>query len=213
MGKIGRAIIASIWSTISYIVVPIVIFSLLESKLPEEISIGDLKTTQMYILIFGIAIVICTFFKSYFDSGTYLRLIFGLVMIGFICLWIFAIMGGGIYDMAVEETTFHIDFSRLVLLIVFATVLKGIYMIAEFFVMKKKNKETEELPTFEIAPKNYQPFQTRYTPPSNQPYPQKSVSPSNIPPGVPPPPPPDDYLAPNSSKVEKRYLEEDEWLD
>lgn len=201
--KIKKAIISSIWSSISYIVIPIVIFSILSSKLPKEISIGDIKTTQMYILIFGLAIVICTFFKTYFEHGSILRLIFGILMISFICFWLFAILNGGIYDIAFEENSFHIDFSKLVLLIVFVTSLKGVYLVAEFIFMRKKQLE---------KPKEFQPLEQLY--PSHQPrYPVTESLPNF-----------DSHtqyqLKYQSSpkpvvvkKIEKKSLKEDEWLE
>lgn len=157
-GRVGRAVFSSIWGLIFYIIVPIGIFSILSSFLPEEISIGDIKQKQMLLLVFGLVIVISIFFKSYFIEGSILRLIFGLVMISFICLWIFVVMGGGYYDIALEDSSFHINFSKLMLLIVFVTALKGIYLVVEFIVMRKKL--TEKKGSNQLKLQSSQTYQT-----------------------------------------------------
>lgn len=139
-------------------------------------------------------------------------------------------MGGGIFDLVVDETSFHIDFTNLVLLIIFATSLRGVYLVAEFYVMRKKLREPS--PVYPPAPKTFPPYHPSY---SQEPQFQIGNIPSNqltnIPPpqyqptNIPPPPPPQNQpnhlpstkenipniVAPK--KVERKTLREEDWLD
>lgn len=131
IGKTWKGALASIAAALKYVIVPIIIITIIASLAGE--LIGDyLEAVRNAILIFGIPLIVISFFKGFYPKGSQSRLVFALITTALVCLWIWFVLQGGIFELNVEQVTMTVDYSLLVLLFILVAELGGVYYAGEY---------------------------------------------------------------------------------
>jgi hypothetical protein len=103
--------------------------------------ISDLTQVTWNFLLLGIPVVIAVFIRGFYPKGSFSRLVFAWVAVGFTLLWIYFIFLGGRIgsDLGVGTVGlgFDLDFTALLALIMIASGLWGLYYSVEFFSYRK----------------------------------------------------------------------------
>jgi len=125
----------AIWTAftegIRFIAVPLVLLDLVTSHYPQ-LTTAFLPDIELYVCFIGGMIVASSTLESYHRPGTYKRMLFGLSALAFVCLWIFAIFGGGVADFSYPPYLVSFDMSKIVYIILIGLSLKGLLVIQTF---------------------------------------------------------------------------------
>ncbi|MDH7509213.1 MAG: hypothetical protein QHH00_07445 [Methanomassiliicoccales archaeon] len=150
-GKTWKGVLASIGAAAKYVIAPIIIIKVIASFIGEYI--GDyLEAARNAVLIIGIPLIVISFFKGFYPKGSQSRLIFAVVATALVCLWIWFIFKGGVFEITVDQVTLTADYSLLILLFILVVALHGVFYIGEYMSyrkeflsggMKEKGKEEE----------------------------------------------------------------------
>jgi len=134
-GKPIKGVISAVLAAIKYLVVPIAIITIVISLLSgvggDILPIDRLEAIQFSLILFSIPVIALAFLVGFYPKGSYSRMILGVVYVALICVWIWFAFQGGKLNADIEMVGAGLDFSPLLLLIVFAASLKAIYYLAE----------------------------------------------------------------------------------
>lgn len=143
-GKIRGGLFSAIGASLKYIVVPIIIFSVITgvlsavSQFNENLGVKMVNDMRNMALILGLPIVFLSFFRGYYPKGSYSRLTFAIATTMMICVWIWFVMRGGMFQLSATRADLNLDLSGLVLLFVVAAAIGGLYFVAELFSYRKE---------------------------------------------------------------------------
>ena len=130
-----KGIVAAILAAIKFLVLPVVIVTIIISLLSDVggdvIPVDKLEAIQTSLMIFSIPVIASAFLVGFYPKGSYSRMTFGVIYVLLVCLWIWYAFQGGRLNADMEMIGAGVDFSPLLLLIVFATSLKAVYYISE----------------------------------------------------------------------------------
>jgi len=125
----------AIWTAftegIRFIAVPLVLLDLVTSHYPQ-LTTAFLPDIEMYVCFIGGMIVASSTLESYHRPGTYKRMLFGLSALAFVCLWMFAIFGGGVAEFSYPPYLVSFDMSKVVYIILIGLSLKGLLVVQTF---------------------------------------------------------------------------------
>jgi len=117
--------------SIRFIVVPLVLLDLITSHYPQ-LTTAFLPDIEMYVCFIGGMIVASSTLESYNRPGTYKRMLFGLSALAFLCLWMFAVFGGGVAEFSYPPYLISFDMSKIVYIILVGLSLKGLLIVQTF---------------------------------------------------------------------------------
>jgi len=143
-GKPWKGIFASIGAAVKYVIAPIIIITIIGSFVNE--FIGDyLEAARNAVLIFGIPLIVISFFKGFYPKGSQSRLIFAVIATALASLWIWFVLQGGVFELSVEQVSLTVNYSLLVLLFIFVVVLNGVFYVGEYFSYRKEYLSGESI--------------------------------------------------------------------
>lgn len=136
----------SVWTAFTeglrFIIVPIVLLDLITKNYPL-LSTPFMPQIKEYILFFGGMIVAASTFEAMNKPGTFKRLLFGLSALGFVCMWIFVIFGGGIAEFTYGPYHFRFDITKIVYVMLIGISLKGLLIVNTYSSARTTFKEEE----------------------------------------------------------------------
>lgn len=135
---------------IRFIVVPIVLVDLVMNNYPQltHAFMPDIKT---YMMFFGGMIAASSTLEAINKPGTFKRLLFGWSALGFVCMWLFVIFGGGVTQFTYGAYTVQFDISKIVYIMLVGVSLKGLLVLSTYRTHKRmledeaKQKKLEAL--------------------------------------------------------------------
>ena len=140
-GKLSSGILAAAASAFKYLVLPLVIVSIinwLAAQTEFDVGAFGLKQITSAVLVFGILIIIFSFFRGFYLRGSRPRAMFGVVSIAFVIIWLWAITRGGELMLDFGQGGGIIDFSLLLYLFIFAAALRALFFVIEMFSYRKE---------------------------------------------------------------------------
>jgi len=127
---------------IRYVVVPIVLVRLITNNYPQ-LKTAFLPEIETYILFLGGMITAASTLEMANKPGTFKRMLFGISALGFVCLWLFVIFGGGIASFSYGAYFVRFDMSKIVYIMLFGISLKGLLVISTYSTHKRYLEEQE----------------------------------------------------------------------
>jgi len=127
---------------IRFIIIPLVLIELVINQFPlltPEMSVRIANN----LILFGGLVAIFSGLEAYFQRGTKIKMLFGLLSITTLCVWFWAIFSGGGLSFPYGPLNILIDASALVLLIIFAISLKGLHHIFRYLIAREELKQEE----------------------------------------------------------------------
>jgi hypothetical protein len=143
LGKLSKGLVAAAGGLIKYVAVPLVIIygviALLESagggEFAESLGLNGLMT---WVAVLGIAIAALSFFRGFYPKGSRSRMIFGVASMAAAGAWLWVLAKGGDIALAGGDITLGIDYTGIVLLLLVAVALRGLYFVAEMVSCRKE---------------------------------------------------------------------------
>lgn len=134
-GKVGKGVISAIIAAVKYLVLPVLIVSIIISLMSgiseDAFLLDNFETIRTYMIIFALPIIAIAFFVGFYPKGSYSRMTFGIAYTVLICVWLWVALRGGKIDITMDFVGAGVDFTPLLLLIIFAVSLKAVFFIAE----------------------------------------------------------------------------------
>ncbi len=121
-------------------VVPLVLVDLVTSNYPQ-LSTAFMANIQMYVAFLGGMIVASSTLEAFYRPGTHKRMLFGLSTLAFVCLWFFAVFGGGIAQFSYPPYFIRFDISKIVYIIIVGLSLKSLLVVQTFRTWKHAEVE------------------------------------------------------------------------
>jgi len=112
-------------------VIPLVLIDLITDNYPQ-LATAFMPDIKMYVLFFGGMIVASSTIEVAHRPGTYIRVLFGLSAIAFVCLWFFVVFGGGVAEVTYGPYFVRFDMSKIVLIVLFGLSLKALLVLSTF---------------------------------------------------------------------------------
>ena len=142
------ATIAFFSEAVRFIVIPLVLLYVIMYNFPMLRLESTFSQMANSLIIFGGLIALFASLEAYFQMGSILRMIFGVLAVVVLCAWFWFIFTGKDMTFPYEQVTVSLDIVGLILVILIAVSLKGILPIAQFFLAKdelqrKKQKKAE----------------------------------------------------------------------
>ncbi len=140
-GKLSTGILAASGAAFKFLVSPlliIIIISWLAKQVEFDLSTLGIDRITSAVLIFGILIVILSFFRGFYRKGSRSRALFGVASIAFVILWLWFITLGGKLSLEVDQGGGSIDFSALLYLFIFAAALRALFYVIEMSSHRKE---------------------------------------------------------------------------
>ncbi len=111
--------------------IPLVLIDLITDNYPQ-LATAFMPDIKMYVLFFGGMIVASSTIEVAHRPGTYIRVLFGLSAIAFVCLWFFVVFGGGVAEVTYGPYFVRFDMSKIVLIVLFGLSLKALLVLSTF---------------------------------------------------------------------------------
>ncbi len=125
----------SVWTAFTeglrFVVVPIVLIDLITRNYPL-LTTPFMPQIREYILIFGGMIVAASSLEVMNKPGSFKRLLFGLSSLGFVCMWMFVIFGGGLAEFTYGPYHFSFDITKVVYIMLIGIGLKGLLVVTTY---------------------------------------------------------------------------------
>jgi len=102
-----------------------------------------------YVLFFGGMIVAASTLEAMNKLGTFKRMLFGLSSLGFVCMWLFVIFGGGIAEFTYGPYHVRFDMTLVVYIMLVGICFKGLLIMDTYAVNKDKLVEEDRLKRLE----------------------------------------------------------------
>jgi len=119
-----------VWPTIVFLVMASVVSKINES-VPVDIQ-NTLESTAALLMLIGVPLVVLAFFKGFYPKGSLSRFVPWVLMVAFICLWIWTATLGGVASVEVMDmATLRMDFSKIIYLFILAAALWAVYALVE----------------------------------------------------------------------------------
>lgn len=128
-----------------FIVVPIVLVDLVTTNYPL-LTTAFMPEIKMYIIFFGGMITAASTLEASNKPGTWKRLLFGMTGLGFVCLWLFVILGGGIAQFVTGPYSIRFDMSKIVYIMLFGVSLKVLLVYSTFSSNRQYSDGQERIP-------------------------------------------------------------------
>lgn len=134
-GKVGKGVLSAIIAGVKYLVLPVLIVSIIISLMSgiseDAFPLDNFETIRTYMIIFALPIIAIAFFVGFYPKGSYSRMTFGIAYTALICVWLWVALRGGKIDITMDFVGAGVDFTPLLLLIIFAASLKAVFFLAE----------------------------------------------------------------------------------
>lgn len=117
-----------------------VLVDLIADNYPQ-LATAFMPDIKMYVMFFGGMIVASSTLEAAHRPGTYIRLLFGLFAIAFVCLWFFVVFGGGIAEVTYGPYFIRFDMSRIILIVIVGLALKGLIVLSTFGDFRSAERE------------------------------------------------------------------------
>ena len=140
-GRLPSGILAAAGSAFKYLILPLAIVSIinwLAQRIEFDVGALGIKQITNAVLVFGILIIIFSFFRGFYLRGSRPRALFGVVSIAFVIIWLWTITLGGKLILDLNQGGVIIDFSLLLYLFIFAAALRAIFFVVEMFSYRKE---------------------------------------------------------------------------
>jgi len=142
-GNIGKGIVSAVVAGVKYLFVPLLLLIgistvLLQAggqEVAEQVRVQEIMDL---VVMFGIPIVILSFFRGFYPRGTLSRFGFGVAAVAAVCLWIWFVTNGGTLTLEFEQFGATLTFTGLLLLFILAAALKGVLYLAELLSYRKE---------------------------------------------------------------------------
>lgn len=134
-GKVGKGIVGAVLAAVKYMVIPALVLTVLINLLSgmdqEAISMGELESLRTSFTLFAIPVIALSFLVWFYPKGTYSRMTFGVLYVISVCAWLWLALQGGELSANLDIAGTTIQFTPLLLLIIFAISLKAVFFAAE----------------------------------------------------------------------------------
>ena len=125
-----------------FVVIPIILVDLVTQNYPQ-LTHAFMPEIETYILFFGGMIVAASTLEAINRPGTFKRLLFGWAALGFLCLWLFVLFGGGIAEFTYGGYHVRFDISKIVYIMLLGISLKGILVFSTYSTHKRSLEDQE----------------------------------------------------------------------
>ncbi len=131
----------------AYLVISVIVIYIVISQLTAlEPGFEDFfQNTITYALAFGIPMSIFAGLSAYFRPGETLRLILCLITTVIMALYVYFVTGSISLGWDADTFTYTITKGGLIILILVAVALKGVYHVIEYFIEKEDEEEPEPI--------------------------------------------------------------------
>lgn len=131
---------------------PYVLVDLVTTNYPQ-LATAFMANIVSFIFFFGGMIVASSTLEAIHRPGTYLRLMFGLTALAFLCMWIFVIFGGGIAEIDYGPYHVRFDMSKILYIMLIGVSLKGLLVYSTFSTSRKAEIKRARIRRVEEAKK------------------------------------------------------------
>lgn len=143
LGKLGKGALAAVGGLIKYVAVPALIIygaiALLESAGGAEFSaMLGLDRLLVGVAVLGIVVSVLSFFRGFYPKGSRSRMVFGVASMAAAAAWLWVLAKGGRIVLEGDDMTLGIDYTGIVLLLLLAVALRGLYFVAEMLSYRKE---------------------------------------------------------------------------
>lgn len=121
---------------------PVLLASVAGFGLPEDLS-ARLQALEALIVPLGIAVAALAGLAAFFSKGLLLRAAFGVGKQGARLAWIFFVLNGGLFALALGGVALSVDFSRLLYFVYASIGLMAAYAVGEFLVYRHRFWESQ----------------------------------------------------------------------
>lgn len=151
-GRLSDAVWTAFTETLRFVIVPLVLVNLVTEHYPQ-LATAFMADIKLYVIFFGGMIVASSTLEAAHRPGSYLRMMFGLFALAFVCLWVFVVFGGGLVEMTYGPYFVRFDMTKIVYIILVGLSLKGLIVLATFKDFRKSERERAEKKRKELARK------------------------------------------------------------
>lgn len=135
-GRVGRGVLAAAGAAVKFIVLPLLLVLgtavlLVEAVREEDIVLLGLDALVPTIVVLGTVIAGLSFFIGFYPRGSLSRLAFGLATAVAAGAWVWTVTRGGRLELTLDAVEASVDYSPLVLLLLAAVALGGLYYVVE----------------------------------------------------------------------------------
>ncbi|MBN1109957.1 MAG: hypothetical protein JXA45_04265 [Methanomassiliicoccales archaeon] len=155
-GSLYKGLKLSRGALLGYVVIPmamiIVVRAILEDFEAEAMGemLSRLDTVAMFLLLLGLPITALSFFKGFYPKGSFSRLLPALAIVLLSIYWIWMLGMEGRFVLEAEEGFgLSLDYSALLLILIFGIALWGVYYVLELLLHRREWREggfPKELP-------------------------------------------------------------------
>jgi len=137
------ATIAFFSEAIRFIVIPLVILYILIDYLAQShyaILLTGQETNRIAteVIVFGIVIAILAAAEAFLPRGTKMRMVFGILAIGTLCLWFWIILSSQLIRFSIGQWNLSLNITGIVTLMVSVIALKMLIPIAQYMSAKSR---------------------------------------------------------------------------
>lgn len=147
-GSVSNGIVLSKKSATRFVIIPLILIIILKAGLTsldvDEIdafisSLDDIINVTLYL---GLAITAVSFFKGFYPKGSFSRFLPALIVVLISMYWVWTVgLEGKFVIEAADVMTFTLDYTGILLLMVCATGLWGVYYAVELWSYRREWKE------------------------------------------------------------------------
>jgi hypothetical protein len=137
-----------VWPILMFMVIDAVLLKV-NDLVPVEMQ-SQLEDAVMMMFWAGLAVMIMAFFKGFYPKGSLSRMSSWLVLVAGVCVWIWFFLFGGkmAIDLA-DIAELSVGFTPIVLILMFAASLWGVYAVVEMWSYRYEWKENKYRPVNE----------------------------------------------------------------
>jgi hypothetical protein len=137
------ATIAFFSEAIRFIVIPLVILYILMDYLAQShfaILLTGQETNRIatQVIVFGIVIAIFAAAEAFLPRGTKMRMVFGILAIGTLCLWFWFILSSQLIRFSIGQWNLSLNITGIAMLMVAVIALKVLIPIAQYMSAKSR---------------------------------------------------------------------------
>ena len=151
-GRLSDAVWTAFTEALRFVVVPLILVNLVTEHYPQ-LATAFMTDIKLYVVFFGSMIVASSTLEAAHRPGSYLRMMFGLFALAFVCFWVFVVFGGGFVEMTYGPYFVSFDMSKIVYIMLVGLSLKGLIVVATFSDFRKFERERAEKRRKELARK------------------------------------------------------------
>jgi hypothetical protein len=129
--RLSDAVWTAFTEGLRFVVVPIVLIDLITKNYPL-LTTPFMSQIREYILVFGGMVVAASSLEAMNKPGSFKRLLFGMSSLGFVCMWIFVMFGGGLAEFTYGPYHFKFDLTKVVYIMLVGIGLKGLLVMTTY---------------------------------------------------------------------------------